>query len=66
MLKWLLAIALVVLLLGVFAPWLRKLGLWRLPGDITLRLRGRDVFLPFTSTILITVVLTLLLRVFRL
>jgi hypothetical protein len=66
MLKWLLAIALVVLVLGAFAPRLRKLGLWRLPGDITLRLRGRDVFLPFTSTILITVVLTLLLRVFRL
>lgn len=65
MMKWILIVAVAVILLGFFAPRLHKLGLWRLPGDLRFRYRGREVFLPITSTILISVVLTLLMRVFR-
>jgi Protein of unknown function (DUF2905) len=65
MLKWIIVIVIAAIVLGFFAPRLHKLGLWRLPGDLRFRYRGRDVFLPITSTILISVVLTLLMRVFR-
>ncbi len=65
MIKWLLAMALAVVLLGVFAPQLSRLGLWRLPGDLRFRHKGRDYNLPITSTILISLLLTLLLRAFR-
>ena len=65
MLKWLLVMAVAVILLGVFAPQLSRLGLWRLPGDLRFRHKGREYYLPITSTILISLVLTLLLRVFR-
>ena len=34
----------------------------RLPGDITVRWRGRPVFLPITSTILLSLLLTLVAR----
>jgi hypothetical protein len=44
------------------APWLRKYGLGRLPGDITLRRGGRNYYLPFTTTILLSLALTLLAR----
>ncbi len=65
MLKWLLVMAVAVILLGVFALQLSRLGLWRLPGDLRFRHKGREYYLPITSTILISLVLTLLLRVFR-
>ena len=64
MIKWILVMAVVVILLGVLAPQLVKLGLWRLPGDLRFTRKGREYFLPITSTILVSVVLTLLLRVF--
>jgi hypothetical protein len=65
MLKWLLLMVLAVSLLGVFAPQLSRLGLWRLPGDLRFRYRGREVNLPITSTLLISLLLTLLLRALR-
>jgi hypothetical protein len=65
MLKWLLLMVLAVSLLGVFAPQLSRLGLWRLPGDLRFRYRGREVNLPITSTLLISLFLTLLLRALR-
>ena len=65
MIKWLLVVAVAVILLGVFAPQLSRLGLWRLPGDLRFRHKRREYYLPITSTILISVVLTLLLRAFR-
>ena len=64
MIKWILVLAVVVILLGVFAPQLAKLGLWKLPGDLRFKRNGREYFLPITSTILVSMALTLLLRLF--
>lgn len=65
MLKWILLIALATILLGLFAPQLAKYGLWKLPGDLRFRHKGRDYFLPITSTVLISAVLTLLSRLVK-
>ena len=55
MLKWLLTIAIVVILLGLLTPRLRQGPAARcLPGDIAVRWRGRDYFFPFTTTILLS------------
>jgi hypothetical protein len=55
MLKWLLTIAVVVIVLGLVVPQLRQRMPGRqLPGDISLRWRGRDYFFPFASTIVIS------------
>ena len=62
MIKWILVLAVLVILLGLFAPQLAKLGLWKLPGDLRFKRNGREYFLPVTSTILISVAATLLLR----
>jgi len=62
MLKWLLTLVLAVAVLTLLAPWLRKFGLGRLPGDVTVRFRGHDWYLPFTTTILLSLALTLLAR----
>ena len=62
MLKWLLTLILALVVLTLCTPWVRKYGLGRLPGDITLRYKGRNYYLPFTSTILLSLALTLLAR----
>jgi hypothetical protein len=62
MLKWLLTLMLALTVLTLCTPWLRKFGLGRLPGDITLRYKGQAYYLPFTTTILLSLALTLLTR----
>ncbi len=62
MLKWLLVIAVGVVVLTAAAPWLEKRGLGNLPGDITVSWKGRRIRLPFTSTLLLSAALTLLGR----
>lgn len=61
-LKWLLTLVVAIAVLTVIAPWLARYGLGRLPGDVTVRVRGRDYYLPFTTTILLSLALTLLGR----
>ena len=57
MLKWLLTIAVVVIVLGLLAPRLRQgAPAQRLPGDASVRWRGRDYFFPFASTLAISLV----------
>jgi len=63
LLKWLISIVIVVALLGGLQPLLaRYLPLGRLPGDITVRRRGRNIHLPFTSTVLMSLLAWAILR----
>ena len=62
MLKWVLMLIVALIVLTVLAPWLSKYGLGRLPGDVTVRYKGKLYYLPFTSTILLSLALTLLVR----
>ena len=62
MLKWVLMLIVALIVLTVLAPWLAKYGLGRLPGDLTVRYKGKLYYLPFTSTILLSLALTLLTR----
>ena len=59
MLKWLLVLVVGVVVLTLMGPWLARFGLGRLPGDITVRWRGRPLYLPITTTLLLSLVLTL-------
>ena len=62
MLKWLLTLIVALAVIALCTPWLRKYGLGRLPGDITVRRGGRDYYLPIATTILLSLALTLLGR----
>lgn len=64
MLKWLLVIAVGVAVIAILTPWLRRRGLGHLPGDITVRWRGRNLYLPITTTVLLSLALTLFARLF--
>jgi Protein of unknown function (DUF2905) len=64
LLKWILTLMIALVILTALSPWLSRLGLGRLPGDIVVRFRGRDRYLPFTSTILMSLALGLLTQLF--
>ena len=62
MIRWIVIIFLSVIVFSTLLPWLEKLGIGRLPGDLRFRLFGRIFSLPFASTILISVVVFLLAK----
>lgn len=51
-----------LIVLTALQPWLQKLGLGRLPGDVNFRLGKREISLPFASTLLLTFVVFLVGR----
>jgi hypothetical protein len=60
--KWLLTTFLALLILTGLQPWLQKLGIGRLPGDVRFKVNGKEVLLPFTSTVVLSLLLTLIAR----
>ena len=62
MLKWVLVLVVGIIVIALLTPWLARFGLGRLPGDITVRWRGKLVRLPITTTILLSLLLTLIAR----
>jgi hypothetical protein len=53
--RWLIVFLLAFLLFNGLALWLRKIGLGRLPGDFSFRWRGREVYVPLASSLLLSV-----------
>lgn len=62
MIRWLLIIFLVLMVFSSLLPWLEKLGIGRLPGDVRFSFFGKKIFLPFASTILISLFVALISR----
>jgi hypothetical protein len=62
MIRWMLIIFLALVLFSAALPWLEKLGIGRLPGDIRFSLFGKEIFLPFASTVLLSTVVFLVAR----
>ena len=52
---------LVLLAVGIAWPWLGRLGLGHLPGDIRLRRPGFTFYFPLGSSLVVSVVLSLAL-----
>lgn len=62
-LLFLLGIILIVVALAW--PWLKQLPLGRLPGDIAIQRDGFSFFFPITTMILVSVIVSLLLMLWR-
>jgi hypothetical protein len=54
--RWLIVFLLACLLINGLKGWLRRIGLGRLPGDFTIRVRGREWFVPLASSLLLSLV----------
>lgn len=65
MAKWLIAIGVILVALGVLWPLLAKLGLGSLPGDIKIERKGFTFYFPLTTGVIVSLVITLVLWIFR-
>jgi Protein of unknown function (DUF2905) len=61
MARWLIVVGLVLVVAGLLWPWLARLGLGRLPGDIVIERDHFRLYLPIMTSILLSLVLSLIL-----
>lgn len=65
MARALVIIGIFLVVIGLLWPWIQKLGLGRLPGDIVVERENFRFYFPITTGILISVLLSLVLWLFR-
>ena len=58
--RFLIILGLAIAAIGLVWPWLARLGLGHLPGDITIRGAHGSFYFPIVTCILISVALSLL------
>jgi hypothetical protein len=59
--RWLIVLGAVLIVAGLLWPWLGRLGLGRLPGDIVIERENFRLYLPITTSIVVSIVLSLIL-----
>jgi hypothetical protein len=65
MAKWLITLGIILVVLGLAWPLISKLGLGKLPGDIHVERDGFNFYFPITTSIIISLVISLILWIFR-
>jgi hypothetical protein len=61
--RFLVTLFLGLIVLSALQPWLSKLGVGRMPGDLRFRIGKREFLLPFTSTLVLTLLMFLIAKV---
>ena len=63
MARFLIVLGLAILLVGLLWPYLSKLGLGRLPGDIVIERENVTLYVPLAPCLLLSLVLSLIVWV---
>jgi hypothetical protein len=63
--KTLITIGIIIVILGLLWPWISKLGLGKLPGDIVIERESGRFYFPITTSIIISLILSVLFWLFR-
>ena len=58
--RTLIIIGVAIVVIGLLWPWLTRLGLGRLPGDIYIQGERGSLYIPITTSILASIALSLL------
>ncbi|MEC7833051.1 MAG: DUF2905 domain-containing protein [Pseudomonadota bacterium] len=64
MAKLFLTLGIIFILVGLLYPYLSNLGLGRLPGDIIIERKNFNFYFPITTSIIISIILGILFKVF--
>jgi len=59
--KTLIVLGIIIVLIGLAWPWLSRLPLGHLPGDIVIRRENFSLYVPVTSMLLISALASLIL-----
>ena len=63
--KLLIILGIVILIIGLLYPYIKKLGLGQLPGDIMFKSGNSTFFFPIVTCIILSVVLTIIFNLFK-
>ena len=63
--KILIAIGVLLVIVGLLWPWLRDLGLGRLPGDVVIERENFRFYFPITTMLIVSVVITVVIWLIR-
>ncbi|MFP3979769.1 MAG: DUF2905 domain-containing protein [Desulfobacterales bacterium] len=63
--KALIIIGIAIVLAGLFWPWLARLPIGRLPGDIIIDRPGMKVYIPITTMILVSIIVSIIMWILR-
>jgi hypothetical protein len=63
--RWLILFGIALVVLGLAWPWIAKLGLGRLPGDLRIEREGFGFYFPLTTSLIVSGVISLLLWLLR-
>jgi hypothetical protein len=63
--RFLIIAGILAIALGVAWPWLARLGLGQLPGDLHVERGGFSFYFPLTTSIVVSIVFSLLVWLFR-
>ena len=63
--KILIIIGVLFILVGLLYPFLKDLGLGRLPGDIVIKKENSSFYFPIVTCIVVSIVVSLILMFFR-
>ena len=61
----LILIGIAIVVIGLLWPWLSKLGLGRLPGDIVVQRQNVSFYFPIVTCLIVSVIASLLFWLFR-
>ncbi len=63
--RLLIILGIFLVVVGLLWPWLSRLGLGRLPGDIMVEWENRRFYFPLMTSLIVSLVLSLLFWLFR-
>ena len=63
--KILIILGIVILLIGLLYPYIKKIGLGQLPGDVIFKSGNSTFLFPVVTCIIISVVLTIIFNLFK-
>ena len=63
--KILIIIGIILLIVGLLYPYIKKLGLRQLPGDILFKTGNSTFFFPVMTCLIISIILTIIFNLFK-
>ena len=63
--KILIIIGIILLIIGLLYPYIKKLGLGQLPGDILFKTGNSTFFFPVMTCLIISIILTIIFNLFK-
>lgn len=63
--KLLIIIGILLIILGILWPFIQKIGIGQLPGDILVKKENFSFYFPITTCIIVSIVISLIMWFFR-